>query len=164
ARPVRGDGREPPQAAPRTLSHDEPDHQGARDRSRAGRADPAGGGGGEGARHRGRRHEAPPRPGRSRRGLAAAPRPAPPPSPPAAQVPAPLAAVQRVLAAHDPWLPIDPPYGDATIGGVLATASSGPRRLGHGTIKDALLGLRVLGPGGQATKSGGRVVKNVSGY
>jgi glycolate oxidase FAD binding subunit len=75
-----------------------------------------------------------------------------------------LADVQRVLAAHDQWLPIDPPYGDATIGGVLATGSAGPRRLGHGTIKDALLGVRVLGPNGQATKSGGRVVKNVSGY
>jgi glycolate oxidase FAD binding subunit len=75
-----------------------------------------------------------------------------------------LADVQRVLAAHDQWLPVDPPYAGATIGGVLATASSGPRRLGHGTLKDALLGLRVLGPRGQATKSGGRVVKNVSGY
>jgi glycolate oxidase FAD binding subunit len=75
-----------------------------------------------------------------------------------------LADVQRALAAHGQWLPVDPPYAAATIGGILATASAGPRRLGHGTLKDALLGLRVLGPGGQATKSGGRVVKNVSGY
>jgi glycolate oxidase FAD binding subunit len=75
-----------------------------------------------------------------------------------------LADVQRVLAAHDQWLPVDPPYAGATIGGVLATNSAGPRRLGHGTIKDALLGLRVLGADGQVTKSGGRVVKNVSGY
>jgi glycolate oxidase FAD binding subunit len=75
-----------------------------------------------------------------------------------------LADVQRALAAHDQWLPVDPPYADATIGGLLATASAGPRRLGHGTLKDALLGLRVMGPGGHVTKSGGRVVKNVSGY
>ncbi|HZJ72118.1 MAG TPA: FAD-binding protein, partial [Planctomycetota bacterium] len=79
---------------------------------------------------------------------------------------APLAEVQRVLAAHDQWLPLDPPFigAGATIGGVLATNSSGPRRLGYGTAKDQLLGLRVVGAHGQLTKSGGRVVKNVSGY
>jgi glycolate oxidase FAD binding subunit len=81
-----------------------------------------------------------------------------------------LAEVQRVLAAHGQWLPLDPPFvnvgapAGASIGGVLATGSSGPRRLGYGTAKDLLLGLRVLGAHGQITKSGGRVVKNVSGY
>jgi glycolate oxidase FAD binding subunit len=74
--------------------------------------------------------------------------------------------VQAALAVHGQWLPIDPPFVEAgaTIGGVLATGSSGPRRLGYGTIKDHLLGLRVLGAHGRITKSGGRVVKNVSGY
>jgi glycolate oxidase FAD binding subunit len=76
-----------------------------------------------------------------------------------------LADVQRVLAAHDQWLPLDPPFaGVSTIGGILATNSSGPRRVGYGTAKDHLLGLRVVGAEGQVTKSGGRVVKNVSGY
>jgi glycolate oxidase FAD binding subunit len=76
-----------------------------------------------------------------------------------------LSDVQRVLAAHEQWLPIDPPFAaHATIGGVLATNSSGPRRLGYGTIKDQLLGVRVVGAAGQVTKSGGRVVKNVSGF
>ena len=77
-----------------------------------------------------------------------------------------LADVQALLAAHDQWLPVDPPFAGAgaTMGGVLATGSSGPRRLGYGTIKDHLLGLRVMGPSGRVTKSGGRVVKNVSGY
>jgi glycolate oxidase FAD binding subunit len=76
-----------------------------------------------------------------------------------------LADVQRLLAAHEQWLPIDPPFADgATMGGVLATGSSGPRRHGYGTIKDQLLGVRVVGAAGQVTKSGGRVVKNVSGY
>jgi glycolate oxidase FAD binding subunit len=79
-----------------------------------------------------------------------------------------LAEVQRVLAAHDQWLPLDPPFVDvdarASVGGVLATGSSGPRRLGYGTARDLLLGLRVVGARGQVTKSGGRVVKNVSGY
>jgi glycolate oxidase FAD binding subunit len=79
---------------------------------------------------------------------------------------APLSEVQALLARHDQWLPIDPPFLDegTTIGGVLATASSGPRRLGYGTMKDLLLGVRVLGAHGRVTKSGGRVVKNVSGY
>ena len=77
-----------------------------------------------------------------------------------------LAEVQRVLATHDQWLQLDPPFAraGATIGGVLATGSSGPRRLGYGTSRDLLLGLRVVGARGHATKSGGRVVKNVSGY
>jgi len=77
-----------------------------------------------------------------------------------------LADVQAQLAARDQWLPLDPPFArsGATIGGVLATNSSGPRRLGYGTSKDLLLGLRVVGAHGRVTKSGGRVVKNVSGY
>jgi glycolate oxidase FAD binding subunit len=75
-----------------------------------------------------------------------------------------LVDLQRKLAEHRQWLPVDPPYANATIGGVLATASAGPRRLGYGTIKDHLLGLRSVGAGGIATRSGGRVVKNVTGF
>ena len=75
-----------------------------------------------------------------------------------------LGDLQRTLAEHRQWLPIDPPYPGATIGGILATASAGPRRYGYGTLKDALLGLRVVGPTGVITKSGGKVVKNVSGF
>ena len=75
-----------------------------------------------------------------------------------------LADLQEKLAEHGQWLPIDPPYAAATIGGILATNSSGPRRLGYGTMRDLLLGLRVIGAGGIVTRSGGRVVKNVTGY
>jgi glycolate oxidase FAD binding subunit len=77
-----------------------------------------------------------------------------------------LIDVQAQLARADQWLPLDPPFAQAgaTIGGVLATNSSGPRRLGYGTSKDLLLGVRVVGAHGRLTKSGGRVVKNVSGY
>ncbi len=75
-----------------------------------------------------------------------------------------LADLQRELAKHNQWLPIDPPFSDATLGGILATHSSGPRRLGYGTAKDLLLGARVIGASGASSKSGGRVVKNVSGY
>jgi glycolate oxidase FAD binding subunit len=75
-----------------------------------------------------------------------------------------LAELQRRLAARGQWLPIDPPYADATIGGILATASAGPRRLGYGAARDHLLGMRVVGADGVVTRSGGRVVKNVTGY
>ena len=52
---------------------------------------------------------------------------------------------QAELAKRNQWLPIDPPYADATIGGILATNSSGPRRFGYGTIRDHLLGTRSVG-------------------
>jgi glycolate oxidase FAD binding subunit len=75
-----------------------------------------------------------------------------------------LAELQRMLAQRGQWLPIDPPYHDATMGGILAAASSGPRRLGYGSVKDHVVGMRVVGGTGVVTKSGGRVVKNVTGY
>lgn len=75
-----------------------------------------------------------------------------------------LADLQEELGKNGQWLSLDPPYPDATIGGILATNSSGPRRLGYGTVRDLLIGCRVLGPDGTFTKSGGRVVKNVTGY
>ncbi len=75
-----------------------------------------------------------------------------------------LVDLQRTLAEHRQWLPLDPPYANATVGGVMATASAGPRRYGYGTIKDLLLGLRVVNASGTTTRSGGRVVKNVTGF
>jgi glycolate oxidase FAD binding subunit len=75
-----------------------------------------------------------------------------------------LGELQRRLAAHNQWLPIDPPYADATLGGIIASNSAGPRRLGYGTIKDYILGMRTANATGIVTKSGGRVVKNVTGY
>jgi len=75
-----------------------------------------------------------------------------------------LSDLQAQLAAHRQWLPVDPPYAEATIGGILATNSSGPRRFGYGTMRDHLIGLRVVDGRGVVTRSGGRVVKNVTGY
>jgi len=74
-----------------------------------------------------------------------------------------LADLQAALAPHRQWLPLDPPCAGATIGGILATHGSGPRRLGYGTMRDLVLGLRVAGADGRVTRSGGRVVKNVAG-
>jgi glycolate oxidase FAD binding subunit len=75
-----------------------------------------------------------------------------------------LTEVQVELAKRNQWLPLDPPYAEATIGGILATNSSGPRRYGYGTIRDHLLGTRTVGADGVVTRSGGRVVKNVTGF
>jgi glycolate oxidase FAD binding subunit len=62
-------------------------------------------------------------------------------------------------------LPLDPLGGPGhTIGGLLATAVSGPLRLRYGSARDNLIGLRVALPDGHLARSGGRVVKNVSGY
>jgi glycolate oxidase FAD binding subunit len=75
-----------------------------------------------------------------------------------------LVDVQAELAKRNQWLPLDPPFAEATIGGILATNSSGSRRYGYGTIRDHLLGTRSVGADGVVTRSGGRVVKNVTGY
>ena len=75
-----------------------------------------------------------------------------------------LSELQSELGKRNQWLPLDPPYAEATIGGILATNSSGPRRYGYGTIRDHLLGTRSVGADGVVTRSGGRVVKNVTGF
>lgn len=76
-----------------------------------------------------------------------------------------LAELQHVLAAESQFLALDPPFGErATVGGILAANASGPRRLRYGTARDLLLGIKVVHADGQATKAGGKVVKNVAGY
>jgi glycolate oxidase FAD binding subunit len=78
-----------------------------------------------------------------------------------------LSAVQEKLAAtgKGSFLPLDPPYtGQATIGGVIAANSSGPRRYLYSTARDLLLGLKAVSPNGDVVAFGGKTVKNVSGY
>lgn len=76
-----------------------------------------------------------------------------------------LAGVQVTLREHGQWLPWAPPAPpEATIGGLLAAGVSGPLRLGYGTPRDWLLGMRVVLGDGRLVKSGGKVVKNVAGY
>jgi len=76
-----------------------------------------------------------------------------------------LAELQSVLAGHGQMLPLDPPLPHrATVGGILATAASGPLRIQFGLPRDLALGLRVVTADGAMTKSGGIVVKNVAGY
>ena len=77
----------------------------------------------------------------------------------------PLGELQGVLKAEGQFVALDPPATAATtIGGVIATNASGPRRLLYGTARDVVLGLGVVGADGTRSKAGGRVVKNVTGY
>jgi glycolate oxidase FAD binding subunit len=71
----------------------------------------------------------------------------------------------ETLAAERQWLPVDAPQPDeATLGGVIACAASGPRRFGWGTMRDYVIGISAVDGRGMAFKGGGRVVKNVAGY
>ena len=76
-----------------------------------------------------------------------------------------LEALQRELASQGQFLPLEAPIPSrATIGGIIAANASGPSRLAYGTPRDWLIGIKVVRSDGVITKSGGRVVKNVSGY
>lgn len=76
-----------------------------------------------------------------------------------------IAELQQVLAAEGQWLPVDVPNPEsATLGGAVATNTSGPRRLGQGTLRDYVIGLTFVSDEGVAVSGGGRVVKNVAGY
>ncbi|HYX44627.1 MAG TPA: FAD-binding oxidoreductase [Acidimicrobiales bacterium] len=79
----------------------------------------------------------------------------------------PLARAQEAFAeanqmiALDPWLGED---GAATIGGVIATADSGPLRHRYAAARDLILGITVVLGDGTVAKAGGKVIKNVAGY
>ena len=85
----------------------------------------------------------------------------------------PIAKVEALLAAsnqefafepmdYGPLLGLEP--GRGTLGGMLATNLSGPKRLKHGAARDHVLGIHAVSGRGEVFKSGGTVVKNVTGY
>ena len=76
-----------------------------------------------------------------------------------------LASLRSTLAEHGQFLALDPPLPDrATIGGTLAVGVSGPMKYQFGNPRDLVIGMKVVQADGTTTKSGGQVVKNVSGY
>lgn len=85
----------------------------------------------------------------------------------------PLAEIEKLLADNGQELAFEPmdygpllgeTSGRGTIGGVLAANLAGPRRLKAGAARDHILGIHAVSGRGEAFKSGGRVVKNVTGY
>lgn len=76
-----------------------------------------------------------------------------------------LAALHSHVAGSGLWLPFDPPRPDAaTIGGSVASNAAGPLRGGFGSVREMILGMKVIQPDGTVTRTGGKVVKNVQGY
>ncbi len=85
----------------------------------------------------------------------------------------PLEEIEAALAANGQMLAFEPrdlagllgtTEGSQTIGGVVATNLAGPRRCVAGAVRDHVLGIRAVNGRGEVFKTGGRVVKNVTGY
>lgn len=84
----------------------------------------------------------------------------------------PLQEIETLLAGENQRLAFEPirygallgRTGDSTIGGVVASNASGPRRVSVGACRDHLLGVRFVDGAGRILSNGGRVMKNVTGY
>ncbi len=75
-----------------------------------------------------------------------------------------LSDVNNAVACSGQRLAIDETVPGSSIGGTIATATSGPRRLSFGSVRDLLIGVTIVRADGVVAKAGGRVVKNVAGY
>ena len=77
-----------------------------------------------------------------------------------------VAEIEALVAGENQMLPFEPPrFGEAaTIGGTVACGFSGPRRPYAGSVRDFVLGARIVNGKGEDLSFGGRVIKNVAGY
>lgn len=75
-----------------------------------------------------------------------------------------VSEVLRIAGMHRQGWPQAPAQPGATVGGVLAAAAGGRRRLGFGPVRDSLLEVVVATGDGRIVKGGGRTVKSVTGY
>ena len=77
-----------------------------------------------------------------------------------------LAEVEAALAAHDQYMPFDPPFVDqqATLGGTVAAGLSGSGRCRFGGVRDFLIGVQFVDGRGRMVRAGGKVVKNAAGF
>ncbi|MCY1292746.1 glycolate oxidase, subunit GlcD [compost metagenome] len=78
----------------------------------------------------------------------------------------PLVEIEAALEATGQMLPCEPPHfgAEATLGGMVAAGLSGPRRPWAGSVRDYVLGTRVITGHGKLLRFGGEVMKNVAGY
>lgn len=76
-----------------------------------------------------------------------------------------LSALQAAIARQKQFVPFDPPLPErSTIGGIIAANLNGPRRSSYGSVRDLVIGMKVVLASGEIVKAGGKVVKNVAGY
>jgi len=77
-----------------------------------------------------------------------------------------LSEIRGALADNGQCLPFEPPgFGDsATLGGTVACGFSGPARPWRGSLRDYLLGVKMVNGAGEVVQFGGQVMKNVAGY
>ncbi len=76
-----------------------------------------------------------------------------------------LDEIEKLLAGAGQELPFEPPrFGGGTLGGCIAAGLSGPRRAYAGSVRDFVLGVRLIDGLGNELRFGGRVMKNVAGY
>ncbi|WP_407333653.1 glycolate oxidase subunit GlcE [Enterovibrio sp. 27052020O] len=77
-----------------------------------------------------------------------------------------IAELQSVLAEHNQILVGEPPAfeGKATLGGSVACNINGASRPFHGSLRDAILGVKLINGFGEHLRFGGQVMKNVAGY
>jgi glycolate oxidase FAD binding subunit len=76
-----------------------------------------------------------------------------------------LSALQAMLHEKRQRLALDPPLPErATLGGIIAANSFGPRRTRFGSVRDLLIGISIIRADGKLARAGGKVVKNVAGF